>query len=114
LTGVCVGVSLWSAVAPQGWRAFENSSGPLRALAGLALMLPVAELGWRRPLSAGVMLLVIGVAPLLAAGSAPLWVMAVPTVVIGALLLAAGLVESGHQDGTTSNGPPTLPTPHTA
>jgi hypothetical protein len=113
LTVIWVGLALWSAVAPQSWRAFENSNGPIRALACLALMLPVAALGWRRPLPAGVMLLVIGVAPTLAAGSAPLRVMAVPTVVVGALLLTAWLVESGFQHRTTSTGPPTLPTPHT-
>jgi hypothetical protein len=112
LTAVWVGVVLWSALLPEAWRSFEDSNGPIRGLVCLALMLPVAALGWHRTLPAAVMMLVIGLTPLFAGGSAPLRVIAVPAIVVGLLLLAAGLVERGHQQGAAP-GPPSLPTPHT-
>jgi hypothetical protein len=113
LAALWVAAALWSIVAPHTWRSFESANGPLRAVAFLVLMLPIAGLGWQRPLRAGVMLLVIGVAAVFAVGSAPLHVVALPAVVIGAVLLAAGLVEHGHRQGTTT-GPPNLTTPHPA
>ena len=113
LTAVWVAAALWSIVAPHAWRSFESTNGPVRAVVCLALILPIAALGWHRPLPAGVMLLVIGVAAVLAVGSAPLYVVALPAVVIGAVLLSAGLVEHGHHQGTAT-GPPNLPTPHPA
>lgn len=113
LTAAWVGVVVWSMVAPDTWRSFEDDTGPVRAFACLVLMLPVAALGWHRPLPAAAMLLVIGVSPLFAVGSAPLQVMAMPTLVVGLLLLAAGLVERAHRHGSAT-GPPSLPTPHAA
>lgn len=59
------------------------------------------------------MLLVIGFAPMTTAGSAPLRVLAIPTALVGMVLLAAGLIERGHQHGTAT-GPLSLPSPHTA
>lgn len=111
LTAVWVAAAMWSIVAPHAWRSFESTNGPVRAVACLALMLPIAALGWHRPLRAGVMLLVIGVAAVLAVGSAPLRVVALPAVVIGVVLLSAGLREQGPDQGTAP-GPPNLPTPH--
>jgi hypothetical protein len=113
LTAVWVAATLWSIVAPHTWRSFESTNGPIRAVACLALMLAIAALGWHRPLRAGVMLLVIGFAALFAVGSAPLRVVALPAVVIGALLLVAGLVEHDHHQGPNT-GPSHLPTPHPA
>jgi len=113
LTAVWVVAALWSIVTPDTWRTFENTHGPVRALACLALLLPVVALGWHRPMPAAVMLLVIGVAAVLAVGSAPLHVVALPAIVFGALLLAAALVERGHEHGPAA-GPPNLTTPHAA
>ena len=111
LTAICLAVALWSLVASHAWRSFESTSGPVRAVACLVLVLAVTALGWHRQLPAGVMLLVVGIAAVLAVGSAPLRLMALPALVIGALLLAAGLVEQGHHENT-SIGPPTLPSSH--
>lgn len=108
---VWVAAAGWSVVAPHAWRTFEDTSGPVRAVACLALILPVVALGWHRPLPAGVMLLVVGLTSLLAVGSAPLQVMAMPTVVIGAVLLTAGLVGQGHHD-TSATEPSNRSTPH--
>jgi hypothetical protein len=102
LSAVWVVAALWSIAAPHTWREFESTNGPVRAVACLALMMPVAALGWHRAFPAGVMLLVIGLAAVLAVGSAPLHVVAVPTIVIGALLLAAGLVERSHDQETAA------------
>ena len=113
LTAVWVAVALWSIVAPHAWRSYESTNGPVRAVACLALILPITALGWHRPPPAGAMLLVIGVAAALAAGSAPLHVMALPAVAIGSLLLAAGLVEHGHHPSPPP-GPANLPSPRHA
>ncbi|MGZ4625094.1 MAG: hypothetical protein ACXV3S_02205, partial [Kineosporiaceae bacterium] len=110
LTAVWAVVAVWSILAPHVWRTFESSNGPVRAVAYLALMLPVAALGWHRPLPAALMLLVMGFAALIAGGSAPLHVVALPAIVVGAVLLAAGLAERGHQQGA-AKGPPQLRPP---
>jgi len=118
LTAAWAVVALWSMVAPHAWRTFESAHGPVRAVACLALMLPVAALGWHRPLPASLMLLVVGFAALIAGGSAPLRVVALLAIVVGAGLLAAGLAGRGHQKGTAAGSPQLRPqghdTPHAA
>jgi hypothetical protein len=101
LTGAVVVVGAWYALAPESWRSLENGHGPVRAIALLVLLVPLALLGWRRPGPAGLMLLVIGVAPLLAASTAPgaggrssLLAVALPAAIDGLLyLLAAALAR---------------------
>jgi hypothetical protein len=99
LTAALVGLSMWFSVDPDGWRAFENDAGPVRAIATLALAAPVALLGWRRPLPAGVLLVVLGVVPVVlsAAGTlrglGSLTAVSLPLVLIGALFLLAEAVR---------------------
>lgn len=63
LTTGLVAACIWSAADPGTWQAFEDNHGPVRAIAVFALAAPTALLGWRRPLPAGVLLAIIGVAP---------------------------------------------------
>ncbi|HEX2499469.1 MAG TPA: hypothetical protein VHO00_11780 [Actinomycetes bacterium] len=109
LSAVWVVAALWSIAAPHTWRSFESTNGPVRAVACLALLMPIAALGWHRALPAGAMLLVIGLAAVVATGSAPLRVVAVPAIVIGALLLTAGLVERGHHQDKAAGPAATRP-----
>ena len=59
-----IGVSIWFAVDPQGWRSFENLHGPIRAVITFVPVAPIALLGLKRTAAAGVLLLVVGVVPL--------------------------------------------------
>jgi len=63
LIAAVVGVSVWFAVDPQGWRAFEDRHGPIRAIISFVLGAAVALLGLKRTGVAGVLLLVLGVVP---------------------------------------------------
>ncbi len=112
LTVGVTGLLLWSVVAPQPWSDFENRNGPILAIAVFALAIPLTVLGWRQPLPAGSMLLVLGLTPVVGllflaatggvhgdgAGIPPqagLVVLSVPLVLVGALLLIAGLSDRG-------------------
>lgn len=64
LTVAVVGLSIWSAVDPTGWRSFENHNGPIRAVIVFVVAVALALWGLRRTLPAGVMLLVVGVLPI--------------------------------------------------
>ena len=121
LTAGVTGLLLWSVLAPQPWSDFENRNGPILAIAVFALAIPLTVLGWRQPVPAGSMLLVLGLTPvasllLLAATGgvhrdgagippqAGLVVLTVPLVLVGALLLVAGLSDRG-----AKRLPPTTP-----
>jgi hypothetical protein len=98
LTAGVVGLSVWFAVDPEAWRAFESNNGPVRAISSFVLAAPIALLGWRRPLPAGVLLVVLGVVPvaLSAAGTfsglGSLAVVSLPPVLTGILYLLAETV----------------------
>jgi hypothetical protein len=95
-----VGVYVWSVVTPDVWSTFEDTTCPIRALIGLVLTVPTAVLGWRRPLVAGVMLIVLPALPtlLLLINAArglgeegwPIAVVTAPAGIIGVLHLTAG------------------------
>ena len=63
LVAVVVGLSIWFAVDSASWRAFEDNNGPVRAVSSFVLAAPLALIGWRRPLPAGVLLVVLGAVP---------------------------------------------------
>ena len=97
LTAGTIALAIWYAADPGGWRDFENSIGPVRALVTFTITLPVALLGWRRPVTGGVMLLVLGLAPLAVSalgsgfGAASLTAVSTPPVLTGVLYLFAEL-----------------------
>lgn len=59
-----IGVSIWFAVNPEGWRTFEDKHGPLRDIITFVVAAAVALFGLKRTAVAGVMLLVLGIVPL--------------------------------------------------
>lgn len=63
LTVIVVGLSAWFAADPDAWRTIENDTGPVRAISTLVLAAPIALLGRSRARPAGVLLVVLGVAP---------------------------------------------------
>lgn len=60
-----IGISIWFAVDPQGWRAFEDRNGPIRAITSFVLAAAITWLGLKRTAVAGVLLLILGVVPVL-------------------------------------------------
>lgn len=63
LVVVALGLGIWFAVDSASWRAFEGDNGPVRAISSFVLAAPLSLLGWRRPLPAGVLLVVLGAVP---------------------------------------------------
>jgi len=45
LTVAVIGVSIWFAVNPQGWRSFEDQHGPIRAVITFVLVAAITVLG---------------------------------------------------------------------
>lgn len=116
LVGVFV-LDLWSAVASDAWRSFEDSVGPVRAIITFAIAAPLALLGWKRPFAAGAMLLLMMVPPtiLVATGTGAiggaLLVAASPGSVTGVLyLFAARLERGGSELSLGARGGPPIPT----
>lgn len=92
---------VWSAVASDAWESFEDSVGPVRTIVAFAIAAPLALLGWKRPFSAGVMLLLMVKPPaiLIAAGgeaiSATILFVASPSSVAGILYVLAARFQKG-------------------
>jgi len=57
------GMYIWSAVSPDAWGSFEDSHGPIRTIIAFAIGAPLALLGWKRPLAAGVLLVLLVLPP---------------------------------------------------
>ena len=106
LIAVVIGVSIWFALDPAGWRTFEDRNGPIRTLIVFALSVAIALLGLKRTKAAGWMLLVLGSAPILISslgsglGFASLVFASSPTFVAGILYV----ISASMTDGTTSPG----------
>ena len=101
-TAVVLALAGWYAADPDGWHAFENAHGPVRALAAFALTGPAAVLGRRYPGIAALILLGLGAVPVtvaaislgagwgFAAGS--LGALAMPPTITAVLYLLAAVV----------------------
>ena len=95
LTAGVIGVSIWFAADPEAWRVFENNYGTVRAMSSFVLAAPLALLGWRKPLPAGMLLVALGVAPVMLAAAGTFWglgslaVVSLPAVLTGILYLLA-------------------------
>ena len=108
LTGAAIGVVLWAALDPDLWRTIQEDTGPVLAIALFALSIPIAVAGWRRPLFAGILLVILGVVPLVSLslmvrtgtvgeGGVPpqagMSALTSPLLLVGGLLVIAGLIE---------------------
>ncbi len=104
--GLVVAASIWYAVDPAGWRAFEDDHGPVRGVAAFVLGLALAVYGLRRTRSAGILLVVLGLVPVLAAGSGhvqpSLFVLTSPALVTGLLYLLSA-TAARHEEVTTGS-----------
>lgn len=94
LAAVAVAVSVWFAVNPDGWRAFEDHNGPVRAVGSFVLAAAMGVLGVKRTGPAGLLLIALGVVPVAVAslggrGVVSLAVVSTPAVIVGALYLAS-------------------------
>jgi hypothetical protein len=98
LTAGTIALAVWFAADPGGWRAFEDHTGPVRALVSFAITLPIGLLGWRKPVAGGVLLLVLGIAPVAVSaagsgfGAVSLTAISIPPVLTGLLYLFAELI----------------------
>lgn len=105
----CVGLLVLASVA--SWfasdeiAAFEDSHGPVLLIAGIAVWLPLIALGRSRPLAAGILLFAATLLPIvLQAGVlvvqgagmviVSLMIVSTPFVLLGMLLVAAGIVDT--------------------
>jgi hypothetical protein len=112
LVAAVVGVSVWFAVNPEGWRALEDRHGPIRAIISFVLTAALALLGLQRTAVAGVLLLVLGVVPVLVSslgtplGFASLAVVSSAPVIAGVLYLWSAAVAGGSApSGARTPGP---------
>jgi hypothetical protein len=95
LSAAVIGVSIWFALNPEGWRSFEDGHGPIRAVITFVLVTAIALLGLRRTAAAGVLLLATGIIPVAVSslgsflGFASLSVVSLAPVITGVLYLAS-------------------------
>lgn len=93
-----IAMAIGSTAATYEWLTFEDEWGPVRALAALALLLPLTVLGMREPLWAGLMLIGLWLVPQIFAvatvGGAvdavlatPLMILSTPGLYVGIMLL---------------------------
>lgn len=104
LVGLWVAGSALTVVYAESWRQFEDTHGPVSLIVLVALCVPLLALGRDRSLLAGVLLLVAVATPILAGvfwviggaglgGTLALAVIATPFVVLGAVLVAIGVLD---------------------
>lgn len=106
IVAALLAVLVWSTVQGDEWQTWEDRNGPARALAVYVVATASGFLGWRRPEAAGVLLLILGVAPgaILALGAAesnPLVVLSFPLLIAGALFIATDKLEHAEHRGST-------------
>ncbi len=105
MTAVVLGLLLWAAADTSSWRAFEDDHGPVRTIVVFVLVAGLAVLGLNRPRDAGLMLVILGLAPSLMSllggpRGGSLFVAVTPALLGGALYLMAA-----HLDGPTPPAP---------
>lgn len=98
LTAALLVVTTWATVTADSWRSFEDDHGPVRTVATFALVAAVGVLGLRQTGTAGVLLLVLGIGPLLIAGTShlargSLTAVSSPAVLAGLLFLASAALS---------------------
>lgn len=103
LTPLAVAGLVWQAAAGAELRRWQDTHGPLLAVAAFVVAAGASALGWHRPGLAGALLVVLGVAPVLAQGlsdrhgdllgGSTAW-LTVPAAVTGVVDLVAAVVGS--------------------
>lgn len=118
LTAAVIGVSIWFAVNPHGWRFFEDRHGPIRAVITFVLVAAIALLGLKRPTAAGVLLLAAGIIPVAVSslgsllGFGSLTIVSAAPVIAGVLYVAADhLAGRPRPPARTGRGPAPRPEP---
>jgi len=116
LTAAVIGVSIWFALNPEGWRSFEDRHGPIRAVITFVLVTAVALLGLKRTAAAGVLLLAVGIIPVAVSslgsflGFASLSIVSAAPVITGVLyLVSAHLAGRPAPPAGMGTGPAELP-----
>jgi hypothetical protein len=105
LTGLLLAVAAWASADAGSWRSVEDDRGPIRTIATFVLVAAVGVLGLRRTRVAGLLLLVLGLGPVLIAGTTnqlargSLMAVSAPAVVVGLLYL--GSAALGRRSGRT-------------
>jgi len=95
LTAAVIGVSIWFALNPAGWRSLEDRHGPIRAVITFVLVMAIAVLGLKRTAAAGVLLLAAGIIPVAVSslgsflGFASLSIVSAVPVITGVLYLVS-------------------------
>lgn len=119
LTAAVIGVSIWFAVDPHGWRSFEDQHGPIRAVITFVLVAAIGLLGLKRPAGAGILLLAVGIIPVAVSslgsfpGFASLSIVSAAPVIAGVLYLAAAhLAARPRPPATRAADQRHGPTPH--
>ncbi len=112
LIAVAIGMSIWFAADPHGWRAFENRNGPIRTIVVFAMSAVIALLGLKRTRVAGVMLLVLAIVPIFVSslgshlGFTSLAVASSPAFIAGILFLLSSAMTPGEAPpGSAEPGP---------
>jgi len=109
-----VGLSVWFAINPGGWRSFENHNGPVLTVITFVLAAALAVFGLKRTALAGMMLLVVGIVPIALSrlghggGFGSLAVASIAPVLTGTLYLASAATsrESPPAAGATPQDQP--------
>jgi hypothetical protein len=116
LTAAVIGVSIWFALNPEGWRSFEDRHGPVRAVITFVLVTAIALLGLKRTAAAGVLLLAASIIPVAVSslgsfvGFASLSMVSAAPVITGVLyLVSAHLAGRPAQPAGMGTGPAELP-----
>ncbi|MHB1430839.1 MAG: hypothetical protein ACYCVZ_01805 [Streptosporangiaceae bacterium] len=116
LSATVIGVSVWIAVSPQAWRAFEDRHGPVQAVITFVVVAAIAVLGLKRTFAAGILMVAVGVIPVVVsslgglAGAAPLAVASTAPVITGVLyLVSAHLAKRPPPPARASTAQPERP-----
>jgi hypothetical protein len=116
LTAAVIGVSIWFALNPEGWRSFEDRHGPIRAVITFVLVTAIALLGLKRTAAAGILLLAAGIIPVAVSslgsflGFASLSIVSAAPVITGVLyLVSAHLAGRPAPPAGMGAGPAELP-----
>jgi hypothetical protein len=115
VVAAALAMSVWYALEPDEWNAFEDRTGPVRTIAVFAASACVAVLGLKRPAAAGWMLVVLGAAPIAIStlgsglGLPALAIASSPTFASGVLYIIASVLDGPAGSPSATDHPGTQP-----